>query len=170
MKHHLSYPNLPVVLRATLTVWALLLFAATTPVASAGSDVVWGTDNGAMDGYDPVAYHTVGRPAKGDPALTFEWKGATWRFVSQENRAAFIADPAKYTPAFGGNCAVAMADGGKMSNGNPHQWQLAHGKLYLNGSARALRGWKRKGDSGIRSANRHWRFKFPKEDIFLGNL
>jgi len=65
----------------------------------------------AVAGYDPVGYFTEGKPVKGSKDITLQHEGATWRFASAENRAAFEADPAKYAPQYGGYCAYAVAKG-----------------------------------------------------------
>ena len=48
----------------------------------------------AIDGYDAVAYFKTGQPVKGVPAHAVTWNGASWRFASAENKAAFQAYPA----------------------------------------------------------------------------
>ena len=85
----------------------------------------------AIRGYDPVAYHTEGRPVEGDPAYTLEYKGATWRFASAENRDLFKADPEKYEPAYGGYCAYG-AGNGYLVKIEPEAFTIADGRLYLN--------------------------------------
>ena len=63
------------------------------------------TDNGlALGGYDCVAYWTAQKAFKGQSSVTTKWNGVTWAFVSQENRAAFVASPERYAPAFNGYC------------------------------------------------------------------
>ena len=47
----------------------------------------------AIAGYDPVAFHTAGKPVEGVSNFTTEWKGAKWYFVSAENRNKFFAMP-----------------------------------------------------------------------------
>ena len=54
-----------------------------------------------------MAYFTEGGPVKGKPELRLEWQGAVWSFASEENRAAFAADPEKFAPRYGGYCAWA---------------------------------------------------------------
>ena len=34
----------------------------------------------ALQGYDSVAYFAEGVPAVGDPAISYQWQGATWLF------------------------------------------------------------------------------------------
>ena len=62
----------------------------------------------ALDGYDPVAFFTDGKPMNGNPGISATHKGATYFFVSEEHRDLFEADPEQYLPQFGGYCASAL--------------------------------------------------------------
>ncbi|MBC7179624.1 MAG: YHS domain-containing protein, partial [Roseovarius sp.] len=75
---------------------------------------VYATEGVALGGTDPVGYFTQGRPVAGQAAHRFDWNGATWHFASAENRDAFAADPARYAPQYGGFCAWAVAEKGKL--------------------------------------------------------
>ena len=70
--------------------------------AIAAQPPVCQTAEGAIDGYDPVAYFVSNAPAKGAKAYTHTWNGAPWYFVTAENRDLFKADPEKYAPRYGG--------------------------------------------------------------------
>ena len=65
----------------------------------------------AIDGYDPVAYFTDGRPVEGSKEFDDDWNGATWRFASAAHRDLFAAAPEKYAPQYGGYCAWAVVAG-----------------------------------------------------------
>ena len=82
----------------------------------------------AIDGYDPVAYQTMGKPVEGSADYTYDWKGATWRFASAENRDMFAADPEKYAPAYGGYCAYGVAQDALVGI-DPEAWSVVDGKL-----------------------------------------
>lgn len=86
----------------------------------------------AIAGYDPVAYFPEGGSSakKGDMAVTTTYKGATYRFVSTENRDRFLADPAKYEPAHGGWCSWAMKEGDKVDV-DPASFIVKEGRLFL---------------------------------------
>ncbi len=64
-----------------------------------------------IDGYDPVAYFTVGKPTKGNETIKSSYNGATYNFSSEENKKLFDANPAKYEVQFGGFCAYAVSQG-----------------------------------------------------------
>lgn len=67
----------------------------------------------------------------GDPAISYQWQGATWQFSSVEHRTQFGADPVRYAPQFGGYCAFAVAQG-TTADGDAQQWAIVKDKLYVN--------------------------------------
>ncbi|WP_297771931.1 YHS domain-containing (seleno)protein [uncultured Roseovarius sp.] len=93
---------------------------------------VYAEDGVAIRGTDPVAYFKDGMPVQGAPEHALEWNGATWHFASAENRAAFEADPERYAPQYGGFCAWAVAEKGKLYSTQPENWAIVDDKLYLN--------------------------------------
>ena len=52
--------------------------------------LVTNADNIAIEGYDPVAYFSLGKAKKGNPQIAQEWDGNTWHFVSQAHKQKFI--------------------------------------------------------------------------------
>jgi YHS domain-containing protein len=109
----------------------------------------------AVSGHDPVAYFTQGRPVKGDARFTTSWNGATWRFASAENLAAFRANPARYAPQFGGYCAWAVSQG-YTASADPTVWKIVDGKLYLNYSRSVGQRWEQDIPGNITKANANW--------------
>lgn len=109
----------------------------------------------ALDGYDPVAYFTDGKPVAGRPEITREWNGATWRFASAEHRDLFTADPAKYAPQYGGYCAWAVSKG-YTADIDPEAWRIVDGKLYLNYDREVQKLWEQDVPGNIRKADANW--------------
>jgi hypothetical protein len=109
----------------------------------------------AVGGYDPVAYFTEGKPVKGDKQFTLKHEGAEWRFVSAANRDAFVADPAKYAPQYGGYCAWAVSQG-YTASGDPKYWKIVGGKLYLNYDADVQKKWEKDIPGFIVKADHNW--------------
>lgn len=109
----------------------------------------------AVDGYDAVAYFTEGAPVKGAKEFEFEYKGAQWRFSSAENLAKFKADPAAYAPQYGGYCAWAIAQG-RLAPGNPQNWTIYEGKLYLNYNDKVQADWLKDVPGFIAKADANW--------------
>lgn len=91
----------------------------------------------AIQGYDPVAYFTEGRPVKGSAEIHHDFDGQRYHFARMRHKTAFVADPERYLPQFGANCAVSMAVG-RTSPADPLHWKIVDGKLFLFGSARGL--------------------------------
>jgi len=53
----------------------------------------------ALKGFDPVSYFSTSGPVPGKADLVATYEGATYQFANSQNRNAFTANPAKYTPA-----------------------------------------------------------------------
>ena len=106
-------------------------------------------------GHDPVAYFEAGRPQRGDPALSATHAGRTYYFASGERRRAFLADPAKYEPQYGGFCSSGMAYGVKMST-DPTAWTIVDGRLFIFGDILGYEQWKLDGASNIRTGDALW--------------
>lgn len=111
--------------------------------------------DGAIRGYDPVAYHVAGIPTKGNPAISSVYNGATWYFSNEENRRQFKAMPENYAPQYGGYCAYAMSKGRVVST-DPNAWHIHDGKLYLNYSPRVRKTWLKDVPGYVRSADMQW--------------
>lgn len=112
-------------------------------------------DNLVMQGYDPVAYFAEDDAVKGDPDHALEWDGVTWRFSSQANLQRFKANPEKYAPQYGAHCANGLSDG-HVVNGDPENWRIIDGKLFLFFSAWGRAQWAFGVDKQIIQANETW--------------
>ena len=111
-------------------VMRLSLLATALPFSTTAF-AAWGAPL-AIQGYDPVAYFTLGKPTHGLPEFEYEWDEHRYRFARAEHLELFKADPVRYAPQFAGFCAVALARG-DVDEGNPEYWLLSEGKLYLFG-------------------------------------
>lgn len=146
-------------IRFALILAAALVAASTLapPSAEAGKDPVYTgfLSSLAVNGYDPVAYFTEGRPVEGSSGFESEYRGATWRFSSAANKAAFDAEPAKFAPQYGGYCAWAVSQG-YTAKGDPAAWKIVNGKLYLNYNAEVQRNWEQDIPGNVKAADGHW--------------
>lgn len=109
----------------------------------------------AVGGYDPVAYFTDGRPVRGSAAHRITHNGYEYRFASAEHLTAFRANPSRYLPQYGGYCAWAVSQG-YTAAGNPNNWRIVDGRLYLNYNSEIQQRWERDIPGFIRSANQNW--------------
>lgn len=125
------------------------------PLAIAASPAVFSTDEGAIRGYDPVAYFTIGAPTRGSAQFTSDWQGATYHFANADNLATFKDNPGAYAPQYGGYCAYAVAKGATAGT-VPEAWSIVDGKLYLNYSLSVQQRWRQNVPANIRAANENW--------------
>jgi YHS domain-containing protein len=116
---------------------------------------VFATSNGAIDGYDVVAYFTEAKPLKGNQQFNHQWEGATWYFTSAKHRDLFKADPKKYAPAFGGFCAYGVSQGYKVKI-EADAWDIVDGVLYLNYNTEVQKTWKTDKAGYIAKAKSSW--------------
>lgn len=119
----------------------------------------------ALRGYDPVSYQTSSMPLRGSPQFSVTHQGATYHFLSAENRDVFRADPGRYVPAYGGFCAMGVAMGRKF-NGDPLVYRVVDRRLYVKVHADAQRMWLEDVPGHIRQAEANWpkiRNKTPRE-------
>lgn len=117
----------------------------------------------AVKGYDPVSYHQA-EANKGSAQFTSTYNGLRYRFVSEANRSAFQADPARFEPAYGGWCAWAMLEGEKVDI-NPQRFKIIGGRTYLfydGFFGNTLKKWHKKTEKIpelklVETADQHWK-------------
>lgn len=133
----------------------LVLMVFVCNVALADPPVYLNDKGVALQGYDAVAYFTAKKPTKGQSKISAKYNDATYYFASEANRTAFEAEPAKYAAQYGGYCAYA-ASLGRKAPGDPKQWTVVNGKLYLNFDARIQKQWTADRDAAIVKADKLW--------------
>ena len=138
------------VLLVTLSALGFAVPAAAGGVVNASSFT-----GSAIEGYDPVAYFTQGRPVEGESEFSHDWMDATWYFASAENRDLFAADPDKYAPQYGGYCAGAVAHG-YTATIDPDAWKIVDDKLYLNYSKDVQAQWTQDIPGNISKGDANW--------------
>lgn len=109
----------------------------------------------AMSGIDPVSYFTEGAPREGIAGFELSWAGATWRFLNEGNRDAFMQDPAVYEPRYGGYDPVAVA-AGLPAAGHPSIWVLHGQRLYVFHSERSKADFIADPDGTVQRADGRW--------------
>jgi hypothetical protein len=141
---------------APIVAGAVLLPASSRKAEARAAEIYTGLlSNTGAGGFDVVAYRTEKRPVVGQRGITTTWKGANWRFASEANRVAFIADPALYAPAYGGYCAWAVAQNYR-AKGDPRFWKIVDERLYLNFDAGVQAMWEQDIPGFIAKADANW--------------
>jgi hypothetical protein len=141
-----------------LTLLALLAAPLSVAAPAAGKpapEISVEADKLAARGYDVTGYFLQGKPVRGSYAHQLQYKGATWLFASADALAKFKADPAAFEPQFGGYCAWAVSQG-YVAPGDPEQWKIVDGKLYLNFNARAKELWEADQADAILRGHANW--------------
>ncbi|MEM1435730.1 MAG: YHS domain-containing (seleno)protein [Pseudomonadota bacterium] len=111
--------------------------------------------NTFIQGYDPVAYFTDGKPVKGRKDLTTDYQGVEIRFASEAHRAQFLESPDAYLPQYGGYCAWAVAQN-KTAKGDARYWKIVDDKLYLNYDKKVQSTWEGDIPGFIEKADGNW--------------
>ncbi|UTN04747.1 YHS domain-containing protein [Flavobacterium bizetiae] len=114
----------------------------------------------AIQGYDPVGYFTDGKAIKGKKEFTTSYQGVVYKFSSTENKEAFLKNPSKYEPQYGGWCAYAMGSAGEKVEINPETFKIIDGKLYLFYNAyfnNTLKSWNKDQTNLKTKADNNWK-------------
>ena len=114
----------------------------------------------AIQGYDPVAYFTQKKAAKGKATIAASYEGITYYFSSQSNKEAFAKNPSNYEPQFGGWCAYAMGTNAEKVEINPETFKILDGKLYLFYNAyfnNTLKSWNKDEVNLKKKAETNWK-------------
>lgn len=115
-------------------------------------------ENGViLKGYDAVAYFKQRRAVKGDPKYSSKYRGATYYFASEEDKAEFAKAPAKYVPQYGGFCAHSMSKR-RLRDIDPNSFLIYKGKLYVCSDPPSLKEFSAKPDENIEAADKIWDF------------
>ena len=121
-------------------------------------------DTLAVSGYDVVSYSTGdAAPVKGTREFTVRYQGFDYRFASEGNAQAFIEDPAKYAPAYGGYCAWAIGANNALAPGDPQVYEIVDGTLYLNYDEDVQARWEKDIPGFIESGDENYLTHAPDE-------
>ena len=112
--------------------------------------------NQAINGYDAVAYLTQNSAIKGEESFSHNWNDAIWFFQNKENKNAFIENPEKYAPQYGGFCAFSVSKG-FTANTNPNSFKIIDGKIYLFADDDVKSEWLNHKDENLKIGNENWK-------------
>ena len=100
-----------------------------------------------------MAFHTVGKAVKGNPAISAEYRGYKYLFSFEANKATFEEE--KYLPAYGGYCAYGISLG-VLFPVEIDTWEIIDGRLVLQYSLEIKQKFEEEKDMNIRKANDKW--------------
>lgn len=138
-----------------LTILTLISLSATVDAAPAKQLLNLDRKGVAVQGYDVVAFFTDGKPVKGNPAFASTHAGATYWFASAAHKTAFDAEPAKFTPQFGGYCAYGVSRG-KLVEIDVEAFQIVDGRLLLQYSKGVRNDFNKDAPGNLKKAEANW--------------
>ena len=114
------------------------------------------TERIALKGYDPVAYFTLSTPTPGVAEYDYVYDGVRYFFANARHRDLFKANPEKYAPQFGGNCANNMANGVRRDS-DPTVWAIIGDKLYVFAGTAGADRFRKDAETAALKASTHWK-------------
>jgi len=109
----------------------------------------------ALQGYDPVAFFTEGKPVKGKPEFSSTNNMATYYFASVEDKSLFEKGPARYEPVFGGYCAFGVSKN-RLVPIDVEAFQIVDGQLLLQYSKGARDNFNKDTAGNLAKAKSNW--------------
>ena len=109
----------------------------------------------AAHGVDLVALVNDGNPVEGFATHSATYDGASYYFTTAANLEAFEANPAAYLPQHGGFCSFGGSVGKKF-DGDPDQYLVADGKLYLFLNAETRAAFLKDVPATAKTADEQW--------------
>jgi YHS domain-containing protein len=109
----------------------------------------------ALQGYDPVTFHTLGKAMKGDPYISAKHGEHIYFFASEANKEVFTAHAEKYLPAYGGYCAYGVTLG-VLAPVEMETWELVNGRLVLQYSLEIRKKFNENKEANLAKADEGW--------------
>lgn len=108
-----------------------------------------------IGGYCPVAYQLSAKAVKGDVKFKQTIRSEVYHLASAEAKAAFIKEPDKFIPLYGGLCAEGVARG-KRYLADPTVFAVVDGRTYLFFDAAAKKTFEANPAETIKNSDANW--------------
>lgn len=109
----------------------------------------------AIQGYDPVAFHTEKQAMKGNPYIVADHQGYKYLFISEENKSLFLTTPDRFVPEFGGYCAFGVSLG-VLFPVEIESWEIIDGKLVLQFNSEIKKKFEEEKQENLIRAKENW--------------
>jgi hypothetical protein len=107
-----------------------------------------------IQGYDPVAFFSDGKPVLGKEEFHSTYHDVIYRFASAQHQIAFEKSPETYEAQFGGYCAYGVAQK-HLSPVKIDAFQIVNGRLLMQYDS--VRDTFNKDQSGnLQAADKNW--------------
>ncbi len=133
----------------------LCLFTASVGITLAAPRPNLDKEGVALQGYDPVAFFTDGKPVLGQAAFHSAYHDATYRFASAEHQAIFEKNPEKYEPQFGGYCAYGVSQG-HTAPIKIEAFQIVNGRLLMQYDSEVKDLFNKDARGNLEAADQKW--------------
>src|SRR5262249_1153898 len=148
--------NVLIVMAAAFAGGATGSMGALGQVRSVAQGTAPGAERLGLKGYDPVAYFTLSTPTPGVAEYEIVHDGVRYRFINARHLELFKANPDKYTPQFGGSCAMNMSNGIRRE-ADPTVWVISNGSLYVFAGAGGADRFRQDPESATARAMTNWK-------------
>jgi YHS domain-containing protein len=108
-----------------------------------------------LQGYDPVAFFTDGKPVLGNEKFHSSYHDVTYRFASAEHQAMFEKDSARYEPQFGGYCAYGVAKR-HLAPVKIDAFQIVNGRLLMQYDSGVKDTFNKDQRGNLETADKNW--------------
>jgi len=108
-----------------------------------------------IGGYCPVTYQLSGQAVKGDVKFRQTIRAEVYHLASAEAKAAFIKEPDKFIPQYGGLCAEGVARG-KRYAADPTLFAVVDGRTFVFFDAAAKKAFETNPAETIKNADANW--------------
>lgn len=141
---------------AVLGLLLLIMVSSLISVAQANERIISDPNHLlALFGYDPVAYLADGEPRRGVAEFEVIYERLVWRFANEGNMLAFVDDPDRFVPAYGGHGALMVARGAA-TVGQPTIWWSVGGRVFFFRDAASRYAFLLEAAAQIRQADTAW--------------
>ncbi len=110
---------------------AAVLLGGSSATAQTAEKTQAASSDLALEGNCPVCISAMNKWVPGKVEFQTTHDGKTYYFPSEKQKEMFLADPAKYVPALGGDCTVCLAKMGKRVPGNIRHAAFHQQRLFL---------------------------------------
>ena len=140
----------------TITHALLLAFlAGMIATCLAGSSANVDPQGVGLQGYDPVAFFTDGKPVLGKEEFHSSYHDVIYRFASAEHQSLFEKTPVAYEPQFGGYCAYGVSKG-HLAPVKIDAFQIVNGRLVMQYDSEVQKLFNEDQRANLEAADKQW--------------
>jgi len=134
---------------------AFFSFIASLSTALAGASVNVDRNGIGIQGYDPVAFFTDGKPVIGKEEFQSNYHDVVYHFASAEHQAMFDANPSAFEPQFGGYCAYGVTKG-HLAPVKIDAFQIVNGRLLMQYDKSVRETFNKDQRGNLELADKNW--------------